>query len=110
MSQKDGLKSERRGHLRGQSPAEILKALEDLADETGLACFRRAANAMMNARGGRPAIDDRAAIRQAKQLVSSGQAATMNAALRKVARSAGAANVKSFTERLRRKISAEAQK
>lgn len=88
-----------------KTPAEVARELDRLAESSGNAAFRRAARALRQQDlAGRPAINDALAIEEALRLFRNGEARTMNAAFRQVARAIeGFSEPRSVVERLRRK-------
>lgn len=91
--------------------ADLCDALEVLALESGNPAFSRAARALYQQDGGRPSIDDRMAIAEARELLSTGKAKSVAQALAMVAKARSPAGderaVRSMAERLRRKIALE---
>lgn len=83
---------------------DVAAALEDLATRTGEIAFERAARALYQSSPGRKAVDDRAALAEVRWLLETGEARSLNDALRMVAKSLrGSGNIRSVAERLRRK-------
>jgi hypothetical protein len=83
--------------------------LRSLSERTGNRAYLRAANAIFQQTGGRPAVDDRKLVEEARWLLSSGVAPNMHQAVLQVARTVcGSQSERSVAERLRRKMLSEA--
>ncbi|RWC17046.1 MAG: hypothetical protein EOS51_18120 [Mesorhizobium sp.] len=87
---------------------EMIATLDDAAERTGDRCYVRARNALAASAPGRPKLDDRLSIQEAKWLLETGQVSNLNQALLMVAKTENShRSTRSIAERLRRKIKAE---
>lgn len=75
------------------------------ADETSRAAFQRARRALVQADGGRPAIDDAAALSEVRQLIAAGRL-SRRAAILHVGRARAPYALAAFERRMFRKLKA----
>jgi hypothetical protein len=91
------------------SPATVTALLDGLcataADETTRAAFQRARRALAQASGGRPAIDDAAALSEVRQLQAAGRL-SRRAAILHVGRARAPYDLAAFERRMFRKLRA----